>query len=79
MLEEALEDDIMEDICEDEAEDMVALLADWADEELPPAAAPPDAPLTARTPPYTSPGTVLVPAVDAATMNAPTFSLPEEL
>ena len=79
MLEEALEDDIMDDICEDETEDMVMLLADWADEEEPPAAAPPDAPLTDRTPPYTSSGTVLVPAVDAATMNAPIFSLPEEL
>lgn len=51
ILEEALEDDIMEDICEKEPEDMVALLADWAEDEEPPAAAPPDAPSTARTPP----------------------------
>jgi hypothetical protein len=30
---------------------MVALLADWAEEEEPPPEAPPDAPLTASTPP----------------------------
>jgi hypothetical protein len=41
----------MEDACEVETDDMVALLADWAEEDEPPAAAPPDAPLTARTPP----------------------------
>jgi hypothetical protein len=55
-LEDALEDDIIEDdiideACADETDDMVALLADWIEEEEPPAAAPPDAPLTARTPP----------------------------
>jgi hypothetical protein len=49
--DDIIEDDIIEDACEDETDDIVALLADWVEEEEPPAAAPPDAPLTARTPP----------------------------
>jgi hypothetical protein len=49
--DDIIEDDIIEEAWADETDDMVALLADWAEEEETPAAAPPDAPLTARTPP----------------------------
>ena len=63
---EAIEDDIIDD---DIMEDDITALDAEADD--PPTAASLAEPSAPRTPPYTCSGTVLVPAVDAATINAP--------